>query len=323
MSKKPEKITRTSVDTILFTREDAEGWKLPPFQRPLKVNQKVIDASKDIQESGGVIPGVLTLGKINNVTYKLDGQHRIHAALMTELPEFYADVRIAEFDSMAEMGEEFVKLNSSLVKLKPDDILRGLEASTPALGQIRRACPYVGYDMIRRNDRAPILSMSMLIKAWNAAGKETPQSGGTAASVIVDQFTTEEVDQLITFLTLCWHAWGRDEQTKRLWSAINLTLCAWIYRHQVIATIPSASRVIKLSNSMFEKCLMGLSSNEKYLDWLVGRVLNDTQRSPCYNRIKDIFAARIMQETKSTKKPLFLQPPWAPRGGGFSSRGYT
>ena len=51
---------------------------------------------------------------------------------------------------MAEMGDAFVALNSRLVNMRPDDILRGLEGSIPALQEIRASCPFVGYDQIRQ-----------------------------------------------------------------------------------------------------------------------------------------------------------------------------
>jgi hypothetical protein len=38
------------------------GWKLPAFQRPLRVNAKVLALVEEIRTEGGVIPGILTLG---------------------------------------------------------------------------------------------------------------------------------------------------------------------------------------------------------------------------------------------------------------------
>jgi hypothetical protein len=56
---------------------------------------------------------------------------------------------------MADMGEEFVNLNSQLVTMRPDDIRRGLEGTIEALPTIRRECPFVGYDMIVGSASSP------------------------------------------------------------------------------------------------------------------------------------------------------------------------
>jgi hypothetical protein len=45
------------------------------------------------------------------------------------------------------------------------------------------------------------------------------------------------------------------------------------------------------------------------MDWLVGRMLNDRDRSPCYQRIKGIFQKRVEQEKGS--KPRLPQPAWS------------
>src|ERR1700686_411807 len=41
LTSKPERITRTTVDTIMFTQAQLEKLKSPPFQRPLNINHKV------------------------------------------------------------------------------------------------------------------------------------------------------------------------------------------------------------------------------------------------------------------------------------------
>lgn len=166
----PEKATKTTVETIGFSRDEANDWKVPPFQRPLRVNDKVRLLAEQIGNDGGVIPGVLTFGVIGRDRFIVDGQHRREAFVLSGKAEGYADARTCYFDTMAEMGEEFVRLNSQLVRMRPDDILRGLESSLPSLQAVRAACPFVGYDMIRRGDRCPILSMSAVLRAWHISG---------------------------------------------------------------------------------------------------------------------------------------------------------
>ena len=101
-------------------------------------------------QKDNVIPGTITLGVLDGQVYVVDGQHRIHAFLMTDLPVAYADVRTHYFKTMGDMAKEFVQLNSQLVRMRPDDILKGLEQSNKHMQELRRKCPYVGYDAIRR-----------------------------------------------------------------------------------------------------------------------------------------------------------------------------
>jgi hypothetical protein len=123
------------METALFTREQASAWVVPPFQRPLRVNEKVRSLAGDLKANGGFIDGVMTLGKLkgDKVTYIVDGQHRREAFLISELPEAIADIRTMTFDDMAEMADQFVLLQSSLVRMRPDDVLRGLEPTTRSL----------------------------------------------------------------------------------------------------------------------------------------------------------------------------------------------
>lgn len=303
----PQKATKTTVDTIEITPILIKGWKHPPFQRPLKENEKVRMLAEQIKVDG-VLPGVITLGILEGDTYIVDGQHRCHGYILSGLPSVYADVRTHYFDTFAEMGEEFVRLNSSLVKLRPDDILRGLEASLPTLQRLRKKCPFVGYDMIRRNEKAPILSMSMVLRQWYASFQESPSSAPISSTQIAQTSLTEsEVDTLIAFLTICYDAWGRDMEYARLWASLNLGLCMWLFRRLVLGHDVSAVST-RLTHDQFRKCLMALSADSKYLDYLVGRKFNERDRSPAYQRIKARFAGRLYQETG--KKPKLPNPPW-------------
>lgn len=69
------KAVRSQMDTIEITQPLADSWLLPPFQRPLKVNQKVLDLAELLNQTG-VMPGVITLGHIGKDVYLVDGQHR-------------------------------------------------------------------------------------------------------------------------------------------------------------------------------------------------------------------------------------------------------
>lgn len=306
-STEAERTTRTVADTIEITPNLAKSWRLPPFQRPLKVNAKVIALSQEIHKNGGVIPGYLTIGVLEQVQYLIDGQHRREAFLLSECLTGYVDIRIAHFRNMAEMAEEFKDLNSRLVQMKPDDFLRAMESGSPPLTKLRKRCPYIGYDQIRRADKSPLLSMSSVLRCWNSSSKEVPQSGGTATTDLAMTLLMDDVDQLIKFLELAFHAWGRDSEYVRLWGSLNLTLTMWLYRRMVV-TVYSA-KTQKLTPEIFEKCLMMLAADQSYIDWLVGQQLSDRSRSPGFNRIKALFAKRL--EIETGKKPLLPQPSWA------------
>lgn len=318
VSAKARRATNTAVDTIVANAEKIGQWQIPPFQRPLRVNDKVRALAEEIKADGGVIPGVITLGKIASDTYLLDGQHRREAFLISGCTEAYMDIRIHTFTSMADMGEEFVRLNSQLVRMRPDDILRGLEATVEALGLIKKRCPFVGYDMIRRGPSAPVLSMSNVIRVWVSSGTEVPGSsihGGVATAA--RDMQTDDANKLCDFLELAVSAWGRDPEYYRLWGSLNLTICAWLYRR--ICLTQYSAKTQRMSAGDFKKCLMALSADESYVDWLVGRQVSDVNRSPCLTRIKNIFAKRIEMDTG--KKPFLPQPPWLSSNNTRAVRG--
>lgn len=305
---KAEKHTRTTLDTLELTPDVVNGWVLPPFQRELHVNSRVEELAAHIRNNDGVISGVLTLGVLDKKTYLLDGQHRRKAFILSECKVGYSDVRICYFETMAEMGEEYVRLNSSLVRMRPDDILRGLEQTSEALMHLRKRCPFVGYDHIRYGDKAPILSMSMAIRAWRGSAGEMPSSSacGISATTLVQMFTIEDARPMADFMLLALGAWGRDESYVRLWNTLNLTLCMWLYRRLVLTQ--HSHKVAKMSPEVFSRCLMALSANSHYLDWLAGRRLTERDRSPAYSRIRSIFVERIQEDTG--KRPFMPAPAW-------------
>lgn len=310
---KPHKETATHVELVELTPKLIKSWVKPDFQRDLRVNAKVLELVEKLKVDGGVVPGIITIGVLDKTFYKLDGQHRLEAFLLSELLVGYADVRYYYADDMAEMGEEFVRLNSSLVRLRPDDILRGLEGTNAALQYIRKHCPFVGYDMVRRNSRSPIMSMSVMLRCWTCSAAETPTSGGgTGAIQIARALSPEDAKNVSIFITLVEKAWGRDPEYARLFGGLNMTLCMWIFRRMVLE--PSKSSTV-LTPDEFRIVATALSADAKYLDYIVGRKLSDRDRSPAYNKIKTVMQRRYQLEAK--RKARFPQPPWASnvRGG--------
>lgn len=301
------------METVEITQALLKTWRAPPFQRALKINTKLREIADEIKDDGGVLPGVITIGILDGLEYVVDGQHRLHGFLITGLEAGYADVRYHTFDTMAQMAEEFVNLNSKIATLRPDDVLRGIEAGTPILARIRRECPFVGYAHVRQGKVT--MSMSAALRMWFASASDTPSSKGIAATALAERITDDEADGLIAFLKLCLRAWGSDREYHRLWAQLNLTMCAWVYRRIVLDEKRTnfTTRRSKVSEDDFCRALMGLSASEPYLDWLQGRSLGDTSRSPCYARIRQIFATRL--ESATGKKPILPGADWAASGG--------
>ena len=307
------KALQSRMDTLILDQDMVSKWRIPPFQRPLRINEKVRLVSEQMKSSES-IEGVITLGKhtADQAFYIVDGQHRVEAFKLSGLSEVIADVRICAFDSMSEMADEFVRLNSNLVRMRPDDILRGLEGSTPALKAIRRSCEFVGYDQIRRGRSSPIVSMSALLRCWNAASGEVPTSGGGGSAAVLAQSLDQTSQQnLIAFLATAHAAWGRDPEYHRLWGNLNLAVCMWMWNRLVIDRERIGSKRYDVLNVLeFQHCLMSVSADGDYLAWLPGRNLSDRDRSPCYARLKGIFSRRLRDDAKG-KKPSLPSPAWA------------
>lgn len=310
------KSEQSRMDTLIISRAMVNQWKIPPFQRPVRMNEKVRYVTEQIKKTEA-IEGVLTLGRMKSdgALYIVDGQHRIEAFRLAEIDEAIADVRVVTFDSMAEMAGEFVRLNSALVRMRPDDILRGMESDSATLKTIRKSCEFVGYDYIRRGKSGPIVSMSQVLRCWFAANCETPASSGAhvfgGAAGLAQSFDTLSVQNLIAFLNIAHAAWGRDPEYYRLWSTLNLTLCAWMWNRLVIDRDRIGNkRYAVLNATEFKRCLMSVSADGDYTSWLVGRNLTDRDRSPCYARLKGIFSRRLAEESKG-KKPALPSPAWA------------
>lgn len=302
-----EKKTQTTTDTWEFTPTMAKGWKSPPFQRPLRVNDKVLEVAKEIAQNGGIVSGMLTIGIFEDERWLVDGQHRREAFYQSGCKTGYADVRIVHFDTVAEMADEFVKLNQHLVSLKPDDIVRGMEPSCEPIAKLRKKCPYVGYDNIRRNERAPVIAMAQLLRCWAGSANDTPRNGGISAARLAEQFSMNDCDELAVFMDCAFTAWGREVANARLWSSLNLTLCMWLFRRTYLSV--HSSKTTRVSVENFTKCMMSVAAAELYVAWLVGRQLCPRDLKPSYDKLKGLFASRLEKDTG--KRPLMPAPAWA------------
>ncbi len=304
--------TRTEMETMLVTLGDIIQWRIPDFQRPLRVNEKVRALAEQLKSEGGILPGVITLGVLDSdikTRYVVDGQHRLEACRLTELNEFIMDVRIVKFATMAEMAEEFVGLNQALVKMSPDDVLRGMEGSIHALRVIHEQCPFVTYGKVKRGTTS-LLGMSVVIRCWSSARNATPAPSGGGASAMAQAMDERSAQELVNFLKIAHVAWGKEAENTRLWGTLNLTLCMWLYRNLVLTAGTGLTRHAILTPDNFKSCLLSLSADHAYCDWLVGRQMGERDRGPCYGRITTIFRTR-MQSQYGDKKSKMPRPEWA------------
>lgn len=314
LPKSAPRAVRSKMDTVLLTHRLVESWKRPPSQRELRVTPKVLAVAEELKVNGGVISGVLTLGVVDGVTYLLDGQHRVEAYKLSKLEEAIADVRICTFDDLGEMALEFVRLNSPLVRMKNDDIVRALELSNEWIALIRKQCPFVGYNNIRMPGGKIVLAMAAAIRTWFGSLAEAPNPG-PPSSDSVELLDKENTPLLIRALGLCWDAWGRETENFRLWGTLNLVLVFWLYRRLVLREGASSRprrggvEITVLNDDQFRQCLMALSSNKLYVDHLMGRALKERDRGPTYNRAKAIFAGRL--GGMGFGRPCLPIPEWA------------
>lgn len=307
---------KSKMETLRLTKTFILSWKKPEFQREFRETPKIHDLIQELKLTNGAVPGVITLGEVvrsgAKETYLVDGQHRTQAFLQAGLEFGYADVRICQFDNMSEMAEAFVQLNQSLVRMQNDDILRGIEGSNPYLSQIRKACPFLGYDKIRkvRQDHTAkhVLSLTVALRAWFGSATPTPSAGPKTvdAAAMLDD---ENLEQINDFYGMLFDAWGGDQEHFRLWCGLNIGLLAWLWRRMVLGQfITPVHHSTKITKVQFRSCCMALATDSLYLDWLQGRNMRYSDRSPAYGRIRDIFKKRlVVLEVKGCKFP---QPEW-------------
>lgn len=310
--RKPNKFTHSKPDIVVVTQKSIDLWKEPPFQRPMKLNPALFHYRDLLKQEGGVFPGTpIQLGIWEKETYLVDGRHRREAFKQSGLEEGICNVVYTEYvdgpEGLAQMAKDFLGYQTWINRMTPDDAMRGIMQWSEPLQIITRRCPFVGFCMVRRSPKAPLLSMAATLRAWFCSALESPSYGGLSAAKLATELTVEEANLMCDFLKLVHDAWGDDLEYSRLWGNLNLTLCMWLYRRLVIT--PYSMKTQKITKEMFTKLLMSLTADRHYYDWLLGHVLRERDRSPCYQRIKAIFAARLLAETGH--KPKLPQPSWS------------
>jgi len=285
------------------TAKSMERWEVPSFQRPVTVNARVKQLAEHIQLEG-VIPGRLSIGVCKGKMYRVDCQHRLEAFKISGLNEAAAEVEYEEFDTMRDMAKRYLELNEPLKRMGPNDKLKAMELYVPILHKIRKECPFVGYSSGRSEKSIP---MSRTLSAW--AVSAWPQPIGSPGCIVdlASTMTDEESEQLIIFLHLAKHAWGLDSEYSSLWRSPTIVLCMWLYRTMVLDRHSAHSSV--LTAQVFTKCMMSLSSDQEYLDWIVGKNTAAIHTRPAYVRIKNKFIKRARREMG--QKISMPAPEWS------------
>jgi hypothetical protein len=301
------------METRIVTLAELESWQLPPVQGVFKVNKRVLEYVDELKRNGGIIGGVITLGRLPNDArlWKVDGCHRTQGAIMSGLTQFFVEIRTIEFQTMGELAEEYVKMNTPLSRKTPNDILRAMEENLPNMRLLHEQCSFIGYDNIRRCvTSSPIIGMAQVLRTWNGAKQETPGGGGQSGGPreIAEEFDARDVEELSSFLNSVYGAWGMDPEYHRLWGSLNLTMCMWLFQQLVLGKREPRKKTIYLTVAQFGRCMMSVSASGDYVDWVRGRQMSERDRSPCYTRLKKIIGMRILEDTG--QRPMFPQPAW-------------
>jgi len=307
-----------AVDYVMITVAEIESWCLPEFQREFKHNAKVAKFTEGLK-ANQEIAGIITLGYIAGkfVLYKVDGQHRLNAALAcavaTGNPEFIAHIHIKRYRDFSEMADDFTKLNDSLVNMRKDDILRAAMENSPMLQRIVAECPHVGFDNVRRaTTRSKTLSMSAALNCWIGSAAETPTSTSKSG---VPELSDEETGNLRAFLNLSYAAWSNDPANDQLWKNLNLTMCMWMFRRLVLKAADPNKKLTHttMPADAFKRCLARVSADRIYNEeFLRGRGMKERDRAPCYKRLKEIFTKCLHEEKFNAGKTIkYPKPAWS------------
>ena len=264
---------------------------IPEFQRKFERNKKFEAAKVDIINTRE-IGGEITIGMLDGKAQPIDGQHRLHAFLDTDLQA--VKVTIIEFSNgtYQDYAREFTLRNSSIRALASDDRLRGMAPNLPLIKRLVEDFPWLNFTTAKNKD---ILSVSIVLAVWNRSNHDTP-SGTRAVADIALEINDDEYLRLAAFMQCCQRAWGEPKRdNKVMWGSLTLTMVAWLFRRIVHPKEPSR-KITKIDELTFSKCLMALASDPIFSDWVVGRHMGRRDRGPTYNKVKEIFAVRIRYE---------------------------
>lgn len=326
-----ERTLRTHVGLVEVTAASWEKWRNPfgekvgpngedGFQRTIQRNKYVIEVAHTIS-STGIIPGQIVIGIFQGILWLIDGQHRRESFTIavlgecgvTRITKACANIKYEVFDTWAAMSDRYVELQRKIRGNSPNDMLKGLEASTESLQVLRKRFPAVGYTSTRPDSKhhKGRVSAKAALQAWYGSKPETPGRKTPPPFEIAKQLTVEEAHQLANFLRLAHSAWAFDPNYLNLWGSLNLTLCLWLYRRCVLDPVQGFP---DLTPEQFASCLTALPSEKiggvnPYAMFLYRKGLRELDRGPVYMQVTRVFTATLRANHKLRVK--FPKPEWA------------
>jgi hypothetical protein len=297
----------TVMDAKIVSLDEMNSWQRPPFQRDEKLTAKVKDFAAGLKTNGGIVSGLILLGKLRGdetTIYLVDGQQRRLACNTSNEKQFYIEFCLKYYTSFVDMAEDFKRTNGRLVSFRPDDFLRAYEVTHPQLRLLHESCDFLGYSRGGSNHRGSVLTVSCALKCWFGAMQPSPAVYGQATE-LAEHLDEIQRQHMTTFFNTAYSAWESDRCNARLWTNLNLLMCMYLYRKLVLEP-----RGNPLPKDMFRKCLLSVAANAGYSEWLVGRQQYERDRDPCFKRLKRIFLARLNSEYNGKCRIQFPKPEW-------------
>jgi hypothetical protein len=294
---------------VAMTIDEANQLHAPPFQRPMRLKSRQLKVVAEIIRNENILPGVITLGKVENdpLTYLVDGQHRIEAFNRSGIEIVTAKIDMMMFKDMNEMSLQFDRLNTPIAKMSANDRLKSMSFTNPVIHMIMEECSFVGFHHTQLGQNAAkVLQLSVALRSWKSGKSKFVGVGSHDAVIIGETISEEEAKDLIKFLKASHKAFGNDKEYFSLWGNLNLSIVAWLWIRLILERVP---RVTAITEEDFVRCMMSLGSDNAYVPWLKGKNLSVHSRSPCYTRVKDIFAKRLREEGYD-KRILFPGAEW-------------
>ncbi len=118
------------------------------------------------------------------------------------------------------------------------------------------------------------------------------QDGGPAwTSTTGSPADNNKADKLIVFMQTARGAGGADPENYRLWGNLNLTITMWMWRRRMLSRERGVKRAVVLTPESFRKCLMSVSADASYLDWLERTSVLGVHASPPITTARQHFAS--------------------------------
>lgn len=266
-------LKKITVDSMVINRELAfETWQVhPDLQREVIDNKKLEEVVAELLVVGAYPEGVIIIGCLNGVLYKVDGNYRMRAFEKTNLPSIRASVQFIRFESLEEMTESYRRLQGQIKKSTPNDRLKVLANVWPPIRHIAEECRFVTYIKATKSaGRLVTMATVIQIWAWSKTDPPKPKTGGSLED-LAKGVTQEDAAKVVEFLKVCRSNFGADFPP--MWKANHLSLCLWLYRRMVWREDAENQRWAKLTSREFGSGTAVLR-NADYVKLITGKNLS-------------------------------------------------